>query len=114
LPPEDIAKFVDFIEDALPAEIIIRFQGIQEINRQLDQMLKWELIEKKGSCYKITEKGSRLADEAELSVENDETAGETWAALRNALGDLPSTRMKWDSHLYAALKGLKKETGSVN
>jgi hypothetical protein len=110
LPPEDIAKFVDLLENVLPTDRIIKFQGIYEISRQLDQMGKWGLVEKKGSCYKITEKGSRLADEAELSMENDEKTDRAWAMLRNALNNLPSTKLRWDSHLDAALKEPKEQT----
>lgn len=110
LPPEDLAKFVDLLESVLPANRIIRFQGIYEIRKQLDQMGKWELVEKRGPCYKITEKGNKLADEAELSIENDEKTAKPWAILRNALRNLPSSKLAWDLHLNGALKELKEET----
>jgi hypothetical protein len=110
LESEDLVKFVDFLESVMPASKIIKFQGIYEIIRQLDQMMKWELVEKRGSCYKITEAGKQLAEEAEGSIENDEKTRRAWAILRNTLSNLPSTRMNWDLHLNAALKGIKEET----
>jgi predicted transcriptional regulator len=112
LPLEDIAKFVDLLESVLPADRIIRFPGIYQINRQMEQMTKSELVEKKGLCYKITEKGTKLAEEAELSMENDEEADRAWVALRNALANLPSSKLTWDSHLDAALKQVKVDTQS--
>lgn len=104
LPLEDIARFVSLLEDILPGDRIIKFQAVSSISRQLEQMLRSELIEKMGSCYRITEKGAKLADEAELSMEHDEELEKIWQTIRGALSSLPWSRLMWDSHLYSALR----------
>ena len=109
LPLEDIARFVGLLEDVLPSGRIIKFLGIHSIARQLEQMVKSELLVKISNCYRITEKGSRLADEAELSMENDEELGKIWQIVRAAFSSLPSSKLLWDSHLYGALKQLDLE-----
>jgi hypothetical protein len=106
LPLEDVVRFVGVLEDILPSDRIIKFPGVLSISRQLEQMVKSELLEKIGTCYRITSKGVRLADEAELSIENDEDLGSVWQTLRGALGSLPSSKLLWDSHLFSALKQL--------
>ena len=104
LPLEDVARFVGLLEDILPSDRIIKFPGVHSINRQLEQMVKSELLEKIGSCYRTTNKGVRLADEAELSMENDKDLRSVWQTVRSALGSLPSSKLLWDSHLFSALK----------
>jgi predicted transcriptional regulator len=103
---EDIARFVGLLEDVLPSDRIIKFSGTHSVSRQLEQMAKSELLVKISNCYRITEKGMRLADEAELSIENDEELGKIWQIVRTALSSLPSSKLLWDSHLYSALKQL--------
>ncbi|WXG42770.1 MAG: hypothetical protein WED04_01500 [Promethearchaeati archaeon SRVP18_Atabeyarchaeia-1] len=110
LPLEDIAKFIDFLETVLPDDKIIRFSGVHHVSRQLEQMAKSELIEKRGVCYKITEKGSKLADEAELSIEDSEVTNRAWATVRSALASLPSSKLAWDSHLNATTKRIGEES----
>ncbi len=109
LPSEDIAKFVSFIEDVLPVDRIIKFPSVSSIDRQLEQMVKSELLEKKGNCFRITEKGTKLADEAELSLENDEEIEKIWQTVKSALASLPWSKLMWDSHLYDTLKQLRAE-----
>lgn len=75
-------------------------------------MAKSELIEKRGVCYKITEKGSKLADEAELSIEDSEVTNRAWATVRSALASLPSSKLAWDSHLNATTKRIGEESRS--
>jgi hypothetical protein len=106
LPLGDVARFVGLLEDVLPSGRIIKFSGINSIARQLEQMVKSEFLVKISNCYRITEKGVRLADEAELSMENDEELGRIWQTVRSALSNLPSSKLLWDSHLYSALKHL--------
>jgi hypothetical protein len=103
---EDVARFVGLLEDILPSDRIIKFTGVLSISRQLEQMVKSGILEKIGNCYRITGKGVRLADEAELSMENDEDLGSVWQTVRSALRSLPSSKLLWDSHLFSALKQL--------
>jgi hypothetical protein len=109
LPLEDISRFVGLLEDVLPSGRMIKFSAVHSIARQLEQMVKSQLLGKVGNCYRITEKGARLADEAELSIENDEELGKIWQTVRSALGSLPSSKLLWDSHLYSTLKQLMLE-----
>jgi hypothetical protein len=97
------------LEHVLPSDRIIKFPGDASINRQLEQMLKSGLLEKMGNFYGITEKGAKLADEAELSMENDEELEKLWQTVRNALCNLPWSKLMWDSHLYDVLKQLGVE-----
>jgi hypothetical protein len=107
-----MVKFVDFVETALPADRIIKFEGTYQISRQLEQMVKSELVEKKGSCYKTTEKGNRLADESELSMEYDEETDRIWVVVRRALANMPPSRITWDSFLNDVLKQLSESSRS--
>lgn len=72
-------------------------------------MVKTALLEKRGGCYRLAERGVKFADEAELSMETDEEVDTIWHAARNALVNLPSNRLMWDSHLFSALKEIKGE-----
>lgn len=109
LPLEDMVKFVDFLESVLPSEKIIKFPTVSSISKQLEQMVKTALLEKRGGCYRLAERGVKFADEAELSMETDEEVDTIWHAARNALVNLPSNRLMWDSHLFSALKEIKGE-----
>nr|MDO8099263.1 hypothetical protein [Candidatus Njordarchaeota archaeon] len=114
LPLEDIAKFVYFLEDVLPSDKVVKFLGIPSISRQLGQMIKSGLVEKKSSCYRITEKGLKFAEEAELSIEQDEEIDQVWHATRDILSNLPVSRLKWDSYLDTAFRQLESETQAPN
>lgn len=109
LPLEDIARFVSLLEDILPSDRIIKFQAVSSVSRQLEQMLRSELIERMGNCYRITEKGAKLADEAELSMEHDEELEKVWQTIRGALSSLPWSKLMWDSHLFSALRQPKDQ-----
>jgi hypothetical protein len=113
LPLEDIARFVYFLEDALPNDRVVRFLGIPSITRQLEQMVRSGLVDKKSSCYRITEKGLKFAEEAELSMEQDEEIDKIWHATREILAKLPVSRLKWDSYLDIAFDQLRSETSAL-
>jgi DNA-binding PadR family transcriptional regulator len=108
-----MAKFVYFLEDVLPNDRVVRFLGIPSIARQLEQMVKSGLVEKKSSCYRITEKGLKFAEEAELSIEQDEEIDKIWHSTRDILAKLPVSRLRWDSYLDAAFDQLS-ETPAVS
>lgn len=109
LPLEDMAEFVHFLEDVLPSDKLMKFLGVSSVSRQLEQMVKSGLVEKKSSCYRITERGMKFAEEAELSIEQDEELDEIWHRTRDILSNLPVNRLKWDSYLDTALDLIKNE-----
>jgi hypothetical protein len=106
---EDIAEFVYFLEDVLPSDKLVKFLGISSVSRQLEQMIKSELVEKRSSCYKITERGMKFAEEAELSIEQDEELDQIWHRTRDTLTNLPVNRLKWNSYLDTATDLIRNE-----
>jgi hypothetical protein len=109
-----MAEFVHFLEDVLPSDKLMKFLGVSSVSRQLEQMVKSGLVEKKSSCYKITERGLKFAEEAELSIEQDEELDKAWHRTRDILANLPVNRLKWDSYLDTAFDQLKSETLAPN